>query len=653
MLPLPRHGKSGTGYTYNVGGGHAYMPLRIKGISKVGKSIDLTSSSASKPTSQQASQQEAGKKRRLPLCAQLRAYNDNKTGLDPFERREMEELMGQLPERIVRKTTRSGFLNVNSGIIRKEKPGVVQPLLSSQDVDAIMNFMDSNGDGEVTLDELMRAMRRAKRMNDKVLKQGRRMLARLLALLEKREMTLHDWFLHMDGQTCANNHSDGRVTTRELQKGLKLMSDEEPLDSELRFNPKDVEKLVRFMDPNADGDLSLEECELAVAKLEQGELESLCIEIFQRIETHMKAQKMEFRKFFESLDHSGDGGLSTAELRNGLMAITEARESEKAAHSVAKGGSDPLVDGFRAWHSCFATCSFDAVNRDEGMLRVYALQLEFFATNTGKTGHALKVVLPKPEFELKLHECEMSFVEERCFESDLVFKLRSPKQVLFVCVADLREMVWWQKALHKLGARYPSGPGEGVHLIGDGVAAAAAPPGSQPAASLPRADRRPVCLFKGPACKPPFCRRPRDLFLAAPYASVSTTSCVACFMANDESRRRQLHVNWRYPTHKVDHGLCHGSKQQSWRMLPPPAAVPNVNRADAILHIDEPWATPFRDPAVDEPLSFTLGNLPPGIADGEHRKDDDDDDASAAGTGNAAPSPPTLLVRQHSSGRRG
>ena len=64
-------------------------------------------------------------------------------------------------------------------------------------------------------------------------------------------------------------------------------------------------------------------------KLERSELESLCIDIFQRIETHMKAQKMEFRTFFESLDHSGDGSLSTPELRNGLMSITEARGSEK------------------------------------------------------------------------------------------------------------------------------------------------------------------------------------------------------------------------------------------------------------------------------------------------------------------------------------
>jgi|MDSY01.2.fsa_nt_gb hypothetical protein len=611
MLPLPRHGKGGTGYTYNVGGGHAYMPLKIKGISKVGKGIDMNASSMSSATPKQA----AGKKRSLPLCAQLRAYNDAKTGLDPFQKREMTDLTSQLPERICRRAARVGYINVNSGVIKKEKPGTVQPLLSAEDVDAVMNFMDSNGDGEITLDELMRANRRAKRMNDKILKQGRKMLRRLLALLGKREMSIEDWFFHMDGQTCANNHSDGRVTTRELQKGLKLMSDEEPPDSELRFNPKDVQKLVRFMDPNADGDLSLEECSLAVEKLEQGELESLCIEIFQRIETHMKAAKIEFRKFFEELDHSGDGSLSTPELRDGLMAITEARESEKAAVSAAQGGSDPLTDAFRAWHTCFATCTFDPVS-NEGLLKVFALQLEFYATNTGKTGTALKVVLPRPEFELRIAECELTFVEERCFESDLVFKLRTPTLTLFVCVATHMEMAWWQKALFKLGARYASGPGEGVHLIGEGVAAAAKPPGSLPAASIPRADRRPVCLFGGPMCKPPFCRRPRDLFMATPYAPVSTTSCVACFMENDESRRRQLHVNWRNPAHKVDHGLCNGSKQHSWRMLPPPAAVPNVNRADAILNLPEPWATPFGhldDDAKEKPsLDSILGNFPAG-----------------------------------------
>ena len=77
---------------------------------------------------------------------------------------------------------------------------------------------------------------------------------------------------------------------------------------------------------------------------------------------------------------------------------------------------------------------------------MFALQLEFYATNTGKTGTALKVVLPKPEFELRIAECELTFVEERCFESDLVFKLRTPTLTLFVCVATHMEMAWWQKA---------------------------------------------------------------------------------------------------------------------------------------------------------------------------------------------------------------
>ena len=323
MLPFPRHGKRGNGYTYTVGSGNAYKPLKIKGISKVGRSLEENTANSTAKFPQEFS---SGMKK--PLCSQLRAYNDNKTGLDIFERREMKGLLDRLPERLCRRSARFGFINVTS-TISKEKPGAVQPLLSPEDVDAISNFMDSNGDGEITLDELMRAMRRAKRMNDKVLKQGRKMLKRLLKLLEKRNMTLEEWFYHMDGQTCVKSHSDGRVTIRELQKGLKLMSDEEPIDSDLRFNPRDVEKIVRFMDLNADGDVSLEECQGAVEKLERSELESLCIDIFQRIETHMKAQKMEFRTFFESLDHSGDGNLSTPELRNGLMSITEARGSEK------------------------------------------------------------------------------------------------------------------------------------------------------------------------------------------------------------------------------------------------------------------------------------------------------------------------------------
>ena len=206
-------------------------------------------------------------------------------------------------------------------------------------------------------------------------------------------MSIEDWFFHMDGQTCANNHSDGRVTTRELQKGLKLCPTRSP-DSELRFNPKDVQKLVRFMDPNADGDLSLEECSLAVEKLEQGELRPL----HRNLPAYRDAHEGGEDRVPEVLRGAGPQRrwqpVDTRAARR-PMAITEARESEKAAVSAAQGWSDPLTDAFRAWHTCFATCTFDPVS-NEGLLKVFALQLEFYATNTGKTGTALKVVLPRP-----------------------------------------------------------------------------------------------------------------------------------------------------------------------------------------------------------------------------------------------------------------
>ena len=57
-------------------------------------------------------------------------------------------------------------------------------------------------------------------MDNAVLKEGKRMLKRLLDYLEREAMSLEDWFDLMDGSTGLRGADieDGRVTTRELHK---------------------------------------------------------------------------------------------------------------------------------------------------------------------------------------------------------------------------------------------------------------------------------------------------------------------------------------------------------------------------------------------------------------------------------------------------
>ena len=61
---------------------------------------------------------------------------------------------------------------------------------------------------------------------------------------------------------------------------------DEPDDSFLKFNAGDVDNLMRFMDPNSDGDLSLPEVESAIRKLDRGELELKVLISHARVVRH-------------------------------------------------------------------------------------------------------------------------------------------------------------------------------------------------------------------------------------------------------------------------------------------------------------------------------------------------------------------------------
>ena len=88
---------------------------------------------------------------------------------------------------------------------------------------------------------------------------------------------------------------------------LKLFENE-PEDSDLKFIGADVDRLMRFMDPNVDGDLSLDEVQSAVRKLAKGELEVKVTAIFKKLEGHMKRKRQRLLEFFETLDKVSQGG---------------------------------------------------------------------------------------------------------------------------------------------------------------------------------------------------------------------------------------------------------------------------------------------------------------------------------------------------------
>jgi hypothetical protein len=120
-------------------------------------------------------------------------------------------------------------------------------------------FIKSCGDDEsygVTLDELESAFRRVKRAiknrDEEYL--ARRLMTTFEFLLKIKSRTPKMWFKEND--TSQSNRGDGKLTWMEFEAGMnKLCTD---LGAAL-FTKHDLAVILKYLDPNGDGDLSYQE----------------------------------------------------------------------------------------------------------------------------------------------------------------------------------------------------------------------------------------------------------------------------------------------------------------------------------------------------------------------------------------------------------
>ncbi|GMH70845.1 hypothetical protein TrST_g2624 [Triparma strigata] len=214
--------------------------------------------------------------------------------------------------------------------------GLIQPKILSVSIPILPPMKseqpENTGEAEGTPKKKKKPMRLTKGFTNedialvadsKLQEKGKKMLSRIKDLIRQCEITVDEWFSLMDSSGAAE--SDGTVSSLELRKGLKAlcMSCKKKV-----FSENEVVNLLRYMDPNADGDLSKKEVEDAIERsTSEDSEETRLIERNQdtlcKLEEHMKKKGIRLNDLFTSLDATGDALLSPEELRTGFITIAD------------------------------------------------------------------------------------------------------------------------------------------------------------------------------------------------------------------------------------------------------------------------------------------------------------------------------------------
>ena len=163
---------------------------------------------------------------------------------------------------------------------------------SKDELIAVIKFMDPNNDDSIDLEEFIHAFRRARRVkaSENVQAEGKELMLELEQFLIDENFTLIKWFNLMDASFRRQHVDDsdsedeedaqwypggvkppkvdvhaeeptGTISALELRKGLTHLG--------AGFDETEIGLIMRFMDPNSDGELSFSEVKDAFRKLHE------------------------------------------------------------------------------------------------------------------------------------------------------------------------------------------------------------------------------------------------------------------------------------------------------------------------------------------------------------------------------------------------
>ena len=219
---------------------------------------------------------------------------------------------------------------------------------SEQDLIKVIKYMDPDGSDSIDLEEFIHAFRRARRAkaSESVNADGKELMIELEQFLIDESLTLIKWFNLMDASfrkahvDDSDEESDddaewypngikperidphaaepeGTISALELKKGLQHLG--------CGFDETEIGLIMRFMDPNSDGELSYPEVKDAFRKLhKKSESEVIQEEvgrILLKIENLMSEKGLKILNVFQELDKDGSGSVTGGELMEGLVKL--------------------------------------------------------------------------------------------------------------------------------------------------------------------------------------------------------------------------------------------------------------------------------------------------------------------------------------------
>ncbi|GMH60857.1 hypothetical protein TL16_g03141 [Triparma laevis f. inornata] len=180
----------------------------------------------------------------------------------------------------------------------------------------LMAFLDPDENG-ISKEELTAGFRdgRRARSNAVVEAKGKRIMKAIVNKIGA-DTDLRDWFDKVNTLRMLPG-SEPVIDDRELKKGIKKLK--------IKMSAKNLYELLRFVDPDADGDISWGEFKMAVEKLdkpsEMDEFAASAGGTIMQLEAHMKKNKIRMLDLFRQIDKDGSGEIDNKELKAGIEKV--------------------------------------------------------------------------------------------------------------------------------------------------------------------------------------------------------------------------------------------------------------------------------------------------------------------------------------------
>jgi Ca2+-binding EF-hand superfamily protein len=221
-------------------------------------------------------------------------------------------------------------------LVELSKPIEEKSDFTDEEIDRLMNFMDPDRDG-ITTDEFEAGFRQARRAKASAEAElaGRATLRKLLDRIGEVHPEFEkplDWF-----NLCNTNPgppgSPVEVSGLELREGLKDLK---------TFAGKDIDALLKYMDPDGDCDLSVPEFESALARLAAEPASNTAAaaagEIVVKLEVPMAEANIRMMDLFRMMDKDGEGSIEPGEMRAGLLKLAMPSGVRNSSEARERGG---------------------------------------------------------------------------------------------------------------------------------------------------------------------------------------------------------------------------------------------------------------------------------------------------------------------------